>query len=449
MLLRNLKFLVVLAILMCPSSPEAASSGADRASGAGSDCRVLTGIEALPFSAESRDDIVAFDIAPDESGNLHAAWIALLRASPAAMPKHVLFYAAKPLVSGTWGAPKEIARGGFEALKLVTVDRALTIIVGPRLNGYASPDGGVTWQAPRSIGDATAAAFDTAVLGGGFYIASMGHPNTPYERERRDATHERPVVMLAIAESGIARRTELTRLAPSVFDSPRPRLVARDTRLHLLIADTSENVTGRDGTERHPIGRLLYARSGDEPDQKWSAPTELPLPAEGLDRIEAIDLLVTPVGIFAFCSARGLYEWVSVDGQTWSPPRRIDGMGRGGAGIKTTDLSVLYTSGGVALFWVDDRFRKHDSQWWNPLGGVPWSDDTKLWLNNDLFACARKECVSSRLTQDGGFVKKLRALDIRGSIHLGWIGRRRVGRQLDSFREGPRLHLATLQSCSS
>jgi hypothetical protein len=109
------------------------------------------------------------------------------------------------------------------------------------------------------------------------------------------------------------------------------------------------------------------------------------------------------------------------------------------------------------LVWIDTRFRKSDRHWWNPLGGVPWSDDPD-WKNNDVLTIAVSDIVAlsvspvkanaliapSRLTEQLSYANSARVRASRTRLFALWSGRSKVGKRLDTFGQKPRMFYTTL-----
>ena len=100
---------------------------------------------------------------------------------------------------------------------------------------------------------------------------------------------------------------------------------------------------------------------------------------------------------------------------------------------RRNDCCPARCSGHVAVAWVDGRYRRSDQRWWNPLGGIPWSDNPD-WYNNDLFvatdapqsASAAAALVPLRLTVDPSMTKDIAMVARDGRLLVFRSGRARV-----------------------
>ena len=109
------------------------------------------------------------------------------------------------------------------------------------------------------------------------------------------------------------------------------------------------------------------------------------------------------------------------------------------------------------LVWIDTRFRKTDRHWWNPLGGVPWSDEPD-WKNNDVLSVAVSDVFAlsagriqpkagtapARLTEELSYASCARVRASKTRLFVLWSGRTKVGKRLDTYAQRPRLFYTTL-----
>ncbi|HEV2853780.1 MAG TPA: hypothetical protein VHC97_13335 [Thermoanaerobaculia bacterium] len=167
-----------------------------------------------------------------------------------------------------------------------------------------------------------------------------------------------------------------------------------------------------------------------------------------------MDLISHQGTLFAFYSAFGLWASRSADGRIWSAPVAVAPYETSLARGSTESGSVAAAAGpnGGVLSWIDARFRKSDRRWWNPLGGVPWSDDDPFWANNDVFALTLEETGKAltgytvtprRLTSPQSFARSLRAAALDGRTVLLWAGRLGVGKRLEASDRPPTLFYTT------
>jgi hypothetical protein len=417
---------------------------------------------ALPISQipglglDRPDDIDSTDLAVAPSGDLHVVWRAVVK-KESATPAHPVLYLRGERGGQAWGRPVEVDPTGDPPRIALTAD-AVHVLFGPRLRHFVAPvagEGRAAFQELAPLVPANrgrALAFDVLGAEGGLLIAYL--LEVPAQGAAAGALE------LHTAGGGLPDRV-VARFPASVLRQPSPRLVAGGGRLRLLCAVNSEErrtavSNGRNVEELAPAGRVFYLDSGDG-GATWTPPVEVT--PGGRSRpavVQAVELMARPGEIVAVYSAFGLRAARSADGRTWSAPVVVApyeiSLSRG----STESGAVAAAPGpeGGVLAWIDARFQNSDRRWWNPLGGVPWSDDNPLWANNDVFALRLPEVEAAlagrpvtprRLTSPLSSAHSLRAgAGPEGRAILLWAGRRRVGKHPDTFHEPPVLSYVRL-----
>jgi hypothetical protein len=325
---------------------------------------------------------------------------------------------------------------------------AVHVLFGSKLRHFVTGTSQAAFRelAPLvSAGRGRALAFDVLSAGGGLVVAYL--LEIPAQGSTAGALE-----LHVAGGAGLPDRT-VARFPASVLRQPSPRLVVGGGRLHLLCAVNQEErrttlSNGRKVEEMAPVGAIFYLGSGDG-GETWTQPVEV---AGGRSRppvVQAVELMARPGSLIAVYSAFGLWAARSPDGRAWSAPVAMAPYATSLARGSTESGAVAAAPGpdGSVLAWIDARFQKSDRRWWNPLGGVPWSDDNPLWANNDIFvlrlpeveaALAGRPVAPHRLTSPLSSARSLRAgAAPEGRAILLWAGRRRVGKQPDTFHEPP------------
>ena len=407
------------------------------------------GLTRLPLAGLGpADDIdaVDFQVAPD--GALHVVWraaVGALAAPGTSDAAYRLLYARGERGGAAWTPPVELEGRTGKPARIALSSGGLHVVQEDDLRHFVSGDGGRTWQEQPPLlppGGGRALGLDLLSRGGELLAAYLSRP----------AAGGLELRTLRWSEAGGAPEAALVAGFPgAVVAQPAPRLAAHDGRLHLLCGLNVErrrtvSSGGRPAEEIEVAGRLLSFESADG-GATWSGPAEI-APPEGIDTLAAVELLPSPGRLDAFWSAFGLYvsRW---EGGRWSPP----------AAAAPHGISIsqgTYESGPVAaaaahVAWVDSRFRRSGRRWWNPTGGLPWSDDSPYRAENDLFLLPFPDAPDApsgprprRLTPPGSLVRSLRARAHAGRLILLWAGRPPAGSQTSTSGRAPEIVFITL-----
>lgn len=414
----------------------------------------LSQIPGLGLSPQ--DDIDSTDLAVAPSNDLHVVWRAVVK-KEGTTPAYPVWYRRGERGGQVWGSPVEVAASGEPPRIALTAD-AVHVLFGPRLRHFVAPVAGAGRVPFRELvplvpaGRGRALAFDLLSTGGGLVVA--------YLLEVPSQGAAAGGLELHLAGDGLPDRV-VARFPASVLRQPEPRLAAFGGRLHLLCAVNREErneivSSGRKVEELAPAGEIFYLGSGDG-GATWTPPVEIT--SGGRSRpsaVQAAGILTRRGGLIAVYSAFGLWVSRSPDGRAWSAPAAVARYETSLARGSTESDAVVAAPGleGGVLAWIDARFQKSDRRWWNPLGGLPWSDDNPLWANNDVFSLnlpeveatlAGRPVTPHRLTPPLSSAHSLRAAtDPEGRAVLLWAGRRKVGKRPDTFHEPPTLFYLTL-----
>lgn len=407
---------VVVALVACAQRPVAETPGAPPVS------------QIPDLGLGPRDDVDAADLAVSPQGEIHVVWRAVVRKEGGATPEYPVLYAR----GEPWGRPIEVDRLG-EPPRIVLASGVVHVLFGPRLRHFVGDGRSFRELAPWvPPGRVRALSFDVLALGEHLLVA--------YLLEAVSGDLE-----LHVARAGGLDRT-VARFPASFLSQPEPRLVAEGNRLHLLCAVNLPE--GSEPKADEPFARVLHLSSPDG-GATWTEPVEA---ARG-HVAQAVALIAREGALHAVYSAFGLWSTRSADGRSWSAPVAVAPYSTTAARGSTESGSVVASPGpdGGFVAWIDARFRKSDRRWWNPTGGIPWSDDNPFWANNDIFAlsldgidkAAGRPVPPRRLTPPLSFARSLRAAVIDGRTVLLWAGRLEVGKDPEASGRPPALFYAT------
>ncbi|MFL6198809.1 MAG: sialidase family protein [Thermoanaerobaculia bacterium] len=374
-----------------------------------------------------RDDIDAADLAVSPQGEIHVVWRAVVRKADGATPEYPVLYLRGERGGQTWGRPVEVDRLG-EPPRVALASGKVHVLFGPKLRHFLGDGRTFRELAPRvPAGRARALSFDVLPLGEDLLVA--------YLLEASSGGLE-----LHVSRDGGPDRT-VARFPASFLSQPEPRLAAEGGRLYLLCAVNLEE--GSEPGADEPFAKVLFLSSADG-GATWTEPVEA---ARG-HVAQAVALIPRQGALHAFYSAFGLWSTRSADGRSWSAPVAVAPYSTTQARGSTESGPVVGSPGpdGGFVAWIDARFRKSDRRWWNPLGGVPWSDDNPFWANNDVFALPLDGIARAplrRLTPPLSSARSLRAAVIDGRTILLWAGRLEVGKDPGASGRPPALFYTT------
>ena len=417
--------------------------------------------------SDVKAQIPTMDVAVDANESLHIVWRSLLNNNDQpAVNRDSIFYIRGDLAGARWSKPIVVADnklGDNRMRILVGPDNSLHLLFGTNLRHLVSLNNGQSWQELAPLihkRGRRASVFDAIFVGKNLVIAYLDHPEAPYEEI---SAQERGLYVIRWSAVSSSEEAKVASFPNSLSGPPTPRLIAEGSRLHLVFGLNADRVeTEKGGSIK---GQLFYLRSEDG-GSTWSAPLELAANGEQgrppekvtTQSIQGIELLATRQRLYAFYRASTLFMISTADGLNWSPAVEIAPAGlRGTVPDNSLSASIVSGSDDGWLAWIDTRFRKSDRRWWNPLGGMPWSDDPD-WVNNDILGIriseipgsskgAAKEQPSdpaSRLTEPLSFADSIRLLGSDKRVFLLWAGRRKVGKRVDTFDEASRLFFTTL-----
>jgi len=403
------------------------------------------------------DDIDAIDFAVDRKGSVHVAWRSVVKGPSASGASYKVFYGRGESGGATWTPPIELVGRLAKPPHVVLTPGKVHVVQEDDLRHFVSEDEGRTWQELRALlpGSGRALGLDVLSLGDSIILAYLGKPAGPADKLALR-------VLRWPATEGRASEADVATFPGSIFQQPAPRLAVAGDRLHLLCGINVENRRtvssgGRPAEEREVSGRLVYLRSEDL-GATWSEPLEIApgeAAPEGIKTLDGVELLPARGGLYALFNAFGLYVSSSDDGRRWSAPKIVAPyeVGISEGSYESRSVSAAASAGVAAIAWIDARFRRSDRRWWNPLGGVPWSDKSPFWANNDVFllsladvdaAPGSRPASPRRLTPPGSFARSLRVRAGPDRFFLLWAGRTRVGKEVLGSGEGPEIFFTTV-----
>ena len=409
------------------------------------------------------DAILDLALAAD-GGLVHLAWSAAIASARGVAPSYRTVYAHSENRGRNWSAPLVID-DTLGTPRLVAAGDLVALVTGIRLLAFRSRDGGRSWDEPISLlprGARKVAAFDAAFDGEDLVVACVLQPSTPYATAQRSAEHRQRVVIVRLAADGVARETELGRFAPSLRAPARPRIVVAGDLIQLAVGlnlDRGEIVDG-DASESVRERSLLAWFETDVGGRAWSAPRIIDLTTDGdeIRRLEDLDFVRIGDTTHLFLTGHAVHVVSSTAEGRWSRPRRLNPydirLSRGE--LRAPALAAAALGGQGRVVWIDHRYRRSDRRPWNPLGGLPWSDDDPMWADNDVFSLSLSAAVDlvvdgippERITAPASFARAVEVAASDDRFLVAWSGRTNVGKDFAN-NEAPRIFLTSMPAHSA
>jgi hypothetical protein len=394
------------------------------------------------------DDIFGMDAASGADGAVHVAWVERVEARGGGDGSQRLVYRRGSGTPLRWSPRIVLAQGGgFNPPTIVAADDGVHVFAGGWLHHWWRPQGGASFRDLGDIlgaNDVGAEAVDAIAAGGGITIAY-----TPaYARGDGNVYGVRWT-----AKDGARRLVIASVAAGRASTSAPPILHAYGHRLMLLWANTSffDVFAAKPGVV--PVYRqemdIHVAWSGDD-GLTWTRPDRLArLDSAWVSGVAATGSEASPIVFFA---ASGLFE-TRLTGGAWSPPTQISKFTPGflSGSADTMGVAAGQCGGHPVAAWIDARFRRSDRRWWNPLGGIPWSDDPD-WDNNDVLVAngaprpdsAAEVVAPSRVTALGSLTRQLAVVERDGQLLVIRSGRARVHKAPNDMGAPPEVTLASV-----
>lgn len=425
---------------------------------------LVPGVE-LDVAAE----IPALDFGVDNKESLHIICAETFSSNERpSLNSNKIVYTRGDAGGATWAPPISLTNNGVadNGLRILIGPDLLHVLFGKKLRHFVSGDRGQSWRelAPLLPNDETRAdVFDAAIDDESLVVSYLIHPQPDYDVNKRSPKDKQKLYVVRWTPAGVTPPSLITTFLWSIFSPPAPRLVAEGNRLHLMCGLNTER---REGSTVGVSGKLFYLRSEDK-GITWSAPVDASLGASkgktssrkaDLQSLSGIELLPMKEGLYAFYRETLLFMTRSPDGSSWSPAVEISPERQSivSANRSPDSVSTVACDRG-RLVWIDALFRKTDRRWWNPLGGVPWSDDDPDWVNNDILTLPLSDLAESadkarvkldrgvaRLTEPLSYARVVRARASGSRFFVLWSGRRKVGKRLDTFGQRPELFYTVL-----
>ena len=396
----------------------------------------------------ANDDIFGMDVATDATGAVHVVWVERTDVYGGSDGHERVVYRRGSGMPLRWGPRIVLAEGGgFVPPAVVAGDHGVHVLAGGWLHHWWWPAGTAAFRdlgeilGPRDVGAET---LDAIASGNGITIAY-----TPaYGRGDANVYGVRWT-----AGDGVRRLVIANFPHGRAAASARPVLHAYGSRLLLLWANSSffDASAAKPGVipESRQDMDIHVAWSTDD-GLTWGKPDTVAhldsawisgLASAGTDEAPAVAF--TAFGLFASRLHAG----------AWTPPVQVAPHAPGflAGSADTAAVDAVRCDGHLTVAWVDARYRRSDRRWWNPLGGIPWSDDPD-WDNNDVLvardvpqsASAAAAIVPLRLTAPESMTRDVRVV-VRGKQLLVFrSGRARVHKAPNDMGAPPELTLANL-----
>ncbi len=408
-------------------------------------------------------DIRAIDFTVDEQESLHLGWI--LNPTRSRLAQEKIFYARGDRGGASWSQPQKLADNCPKFVRVLVTTDGVHVLCGNKLRHFFSSDGGNSWRelAPLlSDTEGYALVSDVISVNDGLIAAYLGRSIVTSESTKKE-------IGLYITKWSSNKLTTPLRIASLVGNSPIAlRLAANEDHLHLLCTISDERQIKEKNYTRFESSVQLFYLQSQNIGITWSSPVEISLnesqgvtvKPSGIQTIgETIELLPLGQELFAFYHNIDLYMTYTADGSTWSPPVNITSYQPSwlAAAFYSRSVSAAAVNGHGRLVWIDSRYRKSDRQWWKPLGGWPWSDAPD-WANNDIFTLPLSDIVAivkggqqlrhvitpQRLTPPLSYADQVQLRASHTRLFMVWSGRRKVGKQFDTFEQPAELFYTVL-----
>lgn len=389
------------------------------------------------------DHIDGLDVALDVRGGVHAVWRHTKARGVSSRGRIV--YRHGTGVPLRWSAPVVIPGEAFGAPQVVAEGDGAHVFAGPRLHHWHLAASGrvedrgdlLAGTAPRAeafdavaVGDAVSIVFRTSPLRRGAGLYSL-------RRTRSGATPPMRIAQAPTAHSPGRAAPKLHRVAG--------RLLAVWTQTRS--SGTFDAASGVTSFQPHDE---VFAAWSTDGGVRWSAASRIAsVPGSDVAAIAVTDAVEGPV---VFHAAHGLFSrrWRRTG---WSPAMQHADHSAPSAPGATDITAIAATACGTApaLAWVDARHRRTDRRWWNPLGGVPWSDNPD-WANNDVFvsrhalAPDQSRWPPQRLTADGTYTGDVAMVERGGELVVLHSGVAHVGKSRHDAGAAPHVLQSTV-SC--
>lgn len=395
--------------------------------------------------AEIEDRIGGFDFLVDQDGTRHAIWTIDTPAASTAGGRRGAWYARSDARGGTWSPAVHLTERAIAGAHIARVGNSRLVVSlagAPQL--FSSEDGGHVWTSagPRIDlpPDFEMVSHDARVV-----LAAVRRPaRTAYDPAERGSADQVRITATRI-EGNEAQQSVVAELPPTIFESPPPVVVPDGGRLHLIAAINGER---RSGNSRVAVAPNLVGYTSDNGGVTWRGWAANPSSIlETVSTVNAIDAVATATGVRIFVAGTSLIAANGGPDSPWQQIRPPIGESAGAHDDQqgTSSCAALTLRDSTAVAWIDNRNRRSDRAWWNPLGGLPWTDDDPRWANNDAFFTTLgtvgdgTPTTAHRLTEDLSYAQLIRLRADRECFVAAWPGRNRVGKTLTAANRPPAL----------
>lgn len=379
-----------------------------------------------------KDEIDGLDLATEADGTLHVVWLERIGVYGDPVDVDRIVYRRGEGTPLRWGPPIIVAEGRVGEPQVVAARDGVHVFAGGRLHHRLLPAGGGTVQDLGEVlgdGSPQAGGFDAIASGNDVTIAFVT-PNRSHDQTLYAVRWNALGATTPFAIANFTRQRGVMRPSPALF------LVGR--RMTATWAENVMPVVRNEGTGRmayRPDGRV-HAAWSDDGGQRWGSTSDETASLPSMNTIAVVAAAGTADAPVSFFASYGLFMSRLTHGK-WTPPMRIAGYEPGSlsGSAETSAVAATQCGGHTAVAWVDARYRRSDRRWWNPLGGIPWSDNPD-WYNNDLFVATRLEDLDATLdpdavrlwrqTPDGSFTRDIAIAQRNGELIVLRTGRARV-----------------------